>query len=415
MPCALTRLFRSTFAIVAAVALAVWFASFADAETLDATVNAAMPEQFEALRDKAEKLARTATGKRDEDVYYATLMEGLRRLLRQDGQDGMRGGATDASASIETLTAEDPRPGITDDPRLRMQLEKLLEEGLSGKVSVRIRNGTPALMGEFTETVALLDAEGDACSGTVIGEDAVLTAAHCVCALDLEPPGLSGAQVLFGDPKVFSAGSPISSRPIDAPRTKLPPWNGPGSFCSEFAATRICGGDIAVVYFDGGLPDHVDVAIVAKDNTLLQRSSSIVAGYGDTTNRSRPHGRVARWIGAAAPKKNFGILGLAINCSSALKNCTSGGSKHGCLPDLEIVVPGSASNTTDTCTGDSGGPLFVPRDRDTQPWPDWIVGPKIVAGVTSRALAASGKCGPGGIYTSVFSEESKAFLADVLD
>lgn len=65
----------------------------------------------------------------------------------------------------------------------------------------------------------------------------------------------------------------------------------------------------------------------------------------------------------------------------------------GCVPGLEMVVPGSAGH--DTCRGDSGGPLY-------ELWGDGKVCGYRLVGITARRVAdAVVPCGNGGIYTRV--------------
>jgi endonuclease G len=64
---------------------------------------------------------------------------------------------------------------------------------------------------------------------------------------------------------------------------------------------------------------------------------------------------------------------------------------YGCDPALELIA-GKPLLAKDTCTGDSGGPLYVSDGRD-----GWLL-----AGATSRATkAALNTCGDGGVYVRV--------------
>jgi hypothetical protein len=54
----------------------------------------------------------------------------------------------------------------------------------------------------------------------------------------------------------------------------------------------------------------------------------------------------------------------------------------------------------DTCQGDSGGPVFVANDQ----------GKLYLAGVTSRSVDGTSKCGKGGIYVKLTSPEFQSWL-----
>jgi secreted trypsin-like serine protease len=64
---------------------------------------------------------------------------------------------------------------------------------------------------------------------------------------------------------------------------------------------------------------------------------------------------------------------------------------YGCDPSLEIVA-GKPLLAKDSCTGDSGGPLYI--QNDAKQW--------LLAAATSRATdSAMSSCGDGGIYVRV--------------
>ena len=196
----------------------------------------------------------------------------------------------------------------------------------------RIVNGvlTPA----YPTTVAVLyDNDpvdptdvSEGCSGVLVGCQTVLTAAHCVCPDQTDNAGACIAAGLI-DPSTMlvflqHAGFfPVASIDLN------PSY--------EFGV----GSDVAILKLakpvSGVAPSHINTAQAPAVGT-----AGIIAGFGLTTDNATDSGvkRVGKVI--TAP------------CTASIPNST-----HVCWNFVEpLAAPGEDSNT---CNGDSGGPLFI--------------------------------------------------------
>jgi hypothetical protein len=173
------------------------------------------------------------------------------------------------------------------------------------------------------------------CSGTLIGCSTFLTAAHCVCPSGACTPSPSGFQVYLAQAGVFAVSS-ITVRP-------------------DFAFPV---GDLAVVKLakpvNGVRPSAIDAVQAAPSGT-----AGTIVGFGRSTGTTFDYGL-----------KRFGAVTTGA-CPPFVSPTTSV-----CWTfDAPLGPPGTDS---DTCNGDSGGPLFV----------DFGSGP-LLAGVTSGGLSAT--------------------------
>jgi secreted trypsin-like serine protease len=163
-------------------------------------------------------------------------------------------------------------------------------------------------------TVALVSERdgGEAlCTGTVISNDTILTAAHCV---DKETESL----VIVFDTKI----NLIKKSNLRSAETFVhhPAW--------IRSSKRI--GDLALIYFHGGLPNGYRPVTLADAGFQLNVGDKItMLGYGVTSGR-----------------KNSGS-GLLRQANSSIIGKQS---------DSQIITDGRKSSV---CFGDSGGPAFI--------------------------------------------------------
>ena len=368
---------------------------------------AVTPDDFLALKIHAARLAEREDGEFDLGNYFATLRVGLAEL-QAVGLDGKRTGPFDVS----TIKRGVPVPGIDDDREATLGLSLKLERGISGDTELRIVGGDPAEGGEFTETVAIVSDHDMVCSGTVIAKDAVLTAAHCVCRMQIGPGQDGRAEVYFGNPDAIGHSSQSRSALINNARTLLPADR---DICGEIKKGRMCGLDIAVVRFAAALlPEYVEVADVAtpaQGMRFLDSSVAFIAGYGATSERQRRALQPARLAAGQTFPKNFARPPLPKKCGWKGRHrlCSVGTYDWGCHPEQEFVLrdPG-----VDACVGDSGGPVFL---RQRGPIADQPRKKQIVVGVTSRGLSRSEICGLGGVYGTVFNPAARKILDKVVN
>ncbi|MBL8785555.1 MAG: trypsin-like serine protease [Deltaproteobacteria bacterium] len=244
--------------------------------------------------------------------------------------------------------------------------------------------GEPALRLDpvpLSSSVLVGDEQGYRCSGVLVSERAVLTAAHCLPATRVRLGGLEA----MGRETPVSGWEPHPEATIDLAMLALSSEGG-------HAALRRGVGDATPPL---GRLQHVGFGIIAEQTT--------------------PFGRLH-------PRD---ILAVGWGCDGRADAL-----RRGCRPGIELAVPGARG--ADTCDGDSGGPLYELVSERTpegvgrpfvvegarelpfgsaSPWSEpasegrseclaycaWQV-----VGITSRPIAgARRRCGDGGIYTRV--------------
>jgi secreted trypsin-like serine protease len=178
-----------------------------------------------------------------------------------------------------------------------------------------------------SHVVALYDStEKEICTGSIIAEDVILTAGHCI------PSDFSNLKVLFG----------VNARKSLAIRTV------------QFAGTHIdyrpkdigSWSDIGLVYFTGGLPEGFSPISIVQDELLLQKGVlTELAGYGQNNGIKKTGIGYLRHTTVQVEDPAFGYGEVELN-----------------------QTQGSGA-----CHGDSGGPAYIVEDSQIKLW-----------GITSR-------------------------------
>ncbi|MEJ7600468.1 MAG: trypsin-like serine protease [Kofleriaceae bacterium] len=209
-----------------------------------------------------------------------------------------------------------------------------------------IVGGTPVPVGGWRDVVAVL-APNAVCSGTLIAPDVVLTAGHCIAAGPVE--------VL-----------------VDSVDYTKP------------------GGDRIAVKWSRAYPDwehRYDIGVIMLEHVARPKPRMLASAC--TVREHLVAGAEVRAVG-------FGLASESgTDANTRLREallpvidptCTLDAACEGSIaPHGEFIAGG---NGTDTCFGDSGGPVFLETPE----------GP-VLAGVTSRGLAVPGApCGNGGVY-----------------
>ena len=196
--------------------------------------------------------------------------------------------------------------------------------------------------------VALISQRADGtealCTGTILDDQSILTAAHCV---DEHPTKMS---VIFSSQVRGAAPEFIRNAPAFS---QNPAWK----------RSRGEDGDVAVVHFDGGLPKGFQAVRLASQGLDLRNGTEVLlVGYG-VTNGSTHAG------------------------SGTLRETTS-----------QVIGQKSARQTmtdgrqSSVCFGDSGGPGFVKQGNSFVQW-------GVASSVSNEA------CNESSIHTNVFGYE----------
>lgn len=184
------------------------------------------------------------------------------------------------------------------------------------------------------------------CTGTLIADDTVLTAAHCVEG-DSER-----ITIIFG--LRVKGVTPDHMREADA-YVRHSRW----TKASSSGASDTGRGDLAVVHFAGGVPPGYQAVDLVEKSFVPQMNSAVVlAGYGVTNGE--------RGSGAGVLRQTKTIV-------------------VGDLSPTETITDGRKSSV---CFGDSGGPAFVVNGTRLVQW-------GIASSVTNHA------CNEASIHTNV--------------
>jgi Trypsin len=326
-------------------------------------------DYLRALEEKAQ-----AAGKKGSPEYYAVIREGLSKLagaIAEAPQPTRSIGKRRMAAPSPRVEPSEANVGPLDaDPRVHRAIEER-RTAFRAKTRMMIGQRTEDENGvdRFKHAVALRRLQMGICSGVLVGRGAVLTAAHCVCDLQLDRPG---AEIIFGvtlDSPTSFAVTPPARRFVSTSCPAEPGW------------------DVALVFFatDGRqLPDPVPVA---APELLFQARSLYVAGFGATE-----HHTAGRKLAAEIPV-------ISPICADAQDR------RYGCVPGREAVLLDGVSGR-DSCKGDSGGPAYLFNERY-----------RLVA-VTSRGLpgGANVDCdGRGGVYTLIGPDVVRWMIAQMID
>jgi secreted trypsin-like serine protease len=239
--------------------------------------------------------------------------------------------------------------------------------------STKIYRGDKVDPSELLAVVGITKGTGrfPICTGTIIDQDIVLTAAHCIC------DGATSNIYIGHDPNIRTVGRGYYS---------IANWES-GMDCVTTSPR-----------------DGLDLAILRTDKKISEAKPLPLANATATDNS-----RFARVVGFGAIDANGTVFPyrkmeadvpiVSADCGTVLGN-EMASELFGCLPGSELVA--GKRSTPDTCSGDSGGPLLVSPTGDTRsaPYIELKLG-----GVTSRSTKDAEKpCGMGGIYERLTPE-----------
>jgi secreted trypsin-like serine protease len=193
------------------------------------------------------------------------------------------------------------------------------------------------------------EAHKSKCTGSILSENLILTAAHCVV------PGSSRILVVF-DRNLFEGSRPNRSRSVVADSFLRHP---------QFRQDRMAGEDtydLALIRFSGGLPSGYRKVELSSDfeKSLGSKTEFLASGFGVSSGAFNTGSGILRWT---------------------------------VVPFLQLHAKTefqTSQSSSGVCSGDSGGPLFQMLD-----------GRLVQVGVASRVSNRSLFCGGFAVFTRI--------------
>lgn len=225
------------------------------------------------------------------------------------------------------------------------------------------------------------------CTGTLIADNIVLTAAHCM------PEKASHVKIVFSN----NIDQTINAREQDILKEYVLPatdFKVSDAWDPNDETTEHNTGDIALIKFRGVIPKGFSAAKIATDDTNIKKGTKIaIAGFGvdyaDASEEVNPkkYKNMDKAILEGEIICGDKVKGNYVNCYKVEK--TGDGILRESNAPLKFFIETEFhlnETQSGTCNGDSGGPAFIK-----------IEGEYLLLGVTSRG---SELCDEIGVYTN---------------
>lgn len=254
----------------------------------------------------------------------------------------------------------------------KASISQLYSNAVASDVPItgRITNGSPAALGQFPYQVYmyLYDAvaNGFLCGGSVIHEQWILTAAHCVQDIVKVEVFLGGISRLSG------VGQPTEVHVVTRAKSIIVHPN----YDNKFKDNDIGLVELPRTASFSSYISAIALPVGVEGTRNLIGLQATVSGYGRTTDQSQSASAVLNYV--TLPIINNSVC--AATFGSPYVN-----DKHVCLQ--------SNANLQSGCNGDSGGPLTVAG----------TTGGRVLVGVVSYGAAAGCEMGFPQVFTRVSS------------